>query len=598
MANRETNIALLREHHPHLLHLLDRPAGGSVETLAARNGLPVFRYEGVAMHGAHKPEEEGARFLAQVEQGHERLLAFGLGYGHHLKDAVAAGCKMTIVEPSIAIFQSAIENADLAQILERCRLFVGPSVRVALEDFECKGAQLLAHRPYLRFFEREFRKLELSFNTRRFIGEKKPRVLLVGPIYGGTEPTFRYVKEALLALGADVAQFDATPFKQSYFLMDEVTGNEVHRHQLKALYSNMLGEAIVAMADENKPDLILVMAQAPLDVAALSRLRQLKAPIAFWFVEDFRTLKYWDRVAPYYDYFFTIQRGEFFERLEKAGARRVAYLPQAAAPKHHMPVRLTPEEQAHYGSGLSFMGAGYNNRRVFFNGLLDHDLKIWGTEWDLASAVGSHVVNKNRRLSPDEYIKIFSATKINLNLHSSVMHAGIDPVGDFVNPRVFELAACGAFQLADMRAELPPLMTPGKELETFTSLGELRDKVDHYLAHPEEREAIAKAGRERVLEDHTFERRMEELFAVLISCEGEAFAAGGKDRGFSRNIAKNMIAEAEAAGKKPLADFLRRFDPDAELSLREVAEEINRGEGALDTTESLFLMVNELLVQK
>ena len=311
MPYKEQNAALLKKRHPHLLPLLDSTGAAAIETRPAKNGLPVFKYEGVAMHGAYKPEEEGQRLLAQVDEGVKKIVVFGLGYGHHLRDAVGAGLDVTVVEPSEAIFKSAVENADIAFALEQCRIFVGKRVRRVLDDYDCRGAQVMAHRPYLRFFQAGYDKLEVSFITRKLVATRRPRVMLAGPIYGGTETTFRYVKEALITLGAEVTAFDATVFKQSYFLMDEVTSNETHRHQLKSLYSNLLGEAMVAMADESKPDLILVMAQAPLDVGALARLRQLNVPIAFWFVEDFRTLKYWDRVAPYYDYFFTIQRGEF-----------------------------------------------------------------------------------------------------------------------------------------------------------------------------------------------------------------------------------------------------------------------------------------------
>lgn len=597
MRYKEQNAALVQKHHPQLVPMLAVANSAPIETLAAKNGLAVFKYEGVAMHGAYRPEEEGPRLLAQIDQGVKNVIVFGLGYGHHLRDAVNAGLTVTVVEPSAAIFKSAVENVDIGFVLEHCRIFVGGGVRRVLDDYNCRGGQLVGHRPYLRFFQAEYDKLEVSFITRKLVAERKPRVMLAGPIYGGTETTFRYVKEALTTLGAEVTAFDATAFKQAYFLMDEVTPNETHRHQLKSLYSNMLGEAIVAMADDRRPDLILVMAQAPLDVGALARLRQLKIPIAFWFVEDFRTLKYWDRVAPYYDYFFTIQRGEFHERLGKAGARCVAYLPQAAAPLHHTPLALSPEDKKLHGSDLSFMGAGYNNRRVFFGGLLDYDFKIWGTEWDLGSAVGQRVANKNRRLAPEEYIKIFNASKINLNLHSSSMSSGIDPMGDFVNPRVFELAACGAFQLTDLRAELPALMQPGKEIETFVSLDDLREKIDHYLAHPEERETIARAGRERALEDHTFVRRMEEMFAVIFSREGQTFATHQKEEGHGRNIVKTMIAEAEGKGNAELAAFLKNFDPEAELSLKAVSDFINNGKGNLGRAESLLLMVNELLVQ-
>ena len=74
--------------------------------------------------------------------------------------------------------------------------------------------------------------------------------------------------------------------------------------------------------------------------------------------------------------------------------------------------------------------------------------------------------------------------------HSSLNHEGVVPDGDFVNPRTFEIAACGGFQLVDRRSLLGELFEEG-ELELFGDLAELRGKIDHYLARPEERNRFA-----------------------------------------------------------------------------------------------------------
>ena len=127
------------------------------------------------------------------------------------------------------------------------------------------------------------------------------------------------------------------------------------------------------------------------------------------------------------------------------------------------------------------MGAGYYNRVQSFPRLLSHDFKIWGTEWALESDIGSRVQNKNKRLDPVDIVKIYNAGKVNLNLHSSTFHNGVNPVGDFVNPRTFEIAACGGFQLVDERSELAELIEPGTEVATFNSIDDLCNKVDYYL---------------------------------------------------------------------------------------------------------------------
>src|SRR6185436_7068680 len=104
-----------------------------------------------------------------------------------------------------------------------------------------------------------------------------------------------------------------------------------------------------------------------------------------------------------------------------------------------------------------FAGAGYRNRRLAFRSLLDLGLKVWGSDWSGAGVLDAVVQRGGARIDPDELVRIANATDVNLNLHSSTYVDGVEPNGDFVNPRTFELAAAGAFQLVDERALLPSL---------------------------------------------------------------------------------------------------------------------------------------------
>jgi spore maturation protein CgeB len=163
-----------------------------------------------------------------------------------------------------------------------------------------------------------------------------------------------------------------------------------------------------------------------------------------------------------------------------------------------------------YGGDVSFMGAGYPNRRLAFRKLIHHGLKIWGTEWDGDHVLEPYVQLDGRRVSSDECVKIFNGTKINLNLHSSINADELVSGGDFINPRTFELAACGAFQLVDRRSLMPEAFDDG-ELAHFESLEDLDRKIGHFLAHPEERDSYVERARARVLRDHTYEVRMQSL---------------------------------------------------------------------------------------
>lgn len=170
---------------------------------------------------------------------------------------------------------------------------------------------------------------------------------------------------------------------------------------------------------------------------------------------------------------------------------------------------------------------------------------------------------------------------MNLNLHSSVSDADVVAQGDFVNPRTFELAAAGAFQLVDARALLPELFAPG-ELATFTSLPEMLLGIDYYLAHPEERRAIAQRGRERVLAEHTYARRMETLLAAVADCLGpwpEAEAPKAADCGAAAlppDLAAGLQNMVHSLGLGPHAGFA-----DVVAALRARSGVLNEAEAGL-----------------
>ncbi|MEZ4701589.1 MAG: TylF/MycF/NovP-related O-methyltransferase [Rhodothermales bacterium] len=93
--------------------------------------------------------------------------------------------------------------------------------------------------------------------------------------------------------------------------------------------------------------------------------------------------------------------------------------------------------------------------------------------------------------------------------HSLRSDAGRRDLGgaDTVNMRLFEATGAGAFLLTQHLPDLHRYFEPGREIETYRDHDELIEKIRYYLAHPDEREAIARRGQERCLRDYAMPER-------------------------------------------------------------------------------------------
>ena len=392
--------------------------------------------------------------------------------------------------------------------------------------------------------------------------------------------------------------FDSTPYYPIFSSIDKITPDQDHQGKLKALFTMFVAQAALAKAMEFKPDLVFGVAQSPFTQDSLADFKRLNIPVAFWFVEDYQVLPYWQTYAPLYDYFFTIQRGGEFEQLLNQKGVNHHYLPMAADPEKHKPVSLSEPEIEEFGSDISFMGAGYPNRRVFLQTLLNDDFKLWGTEWDMNSPLAGKLQRSGGRISVDDYVKIFNASKININLHSWMEPGIFNPRGDFVNPRTFEIAACGGFQLCDPRIELPNLFEIGKEIITFDSAEDFNRKKDYYLKNPEERGKIAEAGRQRVLRDHSYLHRMRDVLKITMGIDTDVSSTSVENPYFQRIIMGDNLNRAgalkEAAVENAeLREVFQAFPPEEALDVDKIAEYIRSKGGVLNKTEGIFLLMKE-----
>ncbi|MHB1011317.1 MAG: CgeB family protein [Desulfobacteria bacterium] len=583
----DRNIKMLRAADGRLAELVaDAKRGDGLEIVSSKAGTPSLKAGGIALHSLYDPLQEAREWVKHHGDDIESasgIVVLGFGLGYHVAELLRGTDRaVTVFEPRIDVLRAALEASDLSDVLARARI-----VTRCDELAPGKMFRVLRHLPSIRLSPAPFANVASRLDILGVV-MKGLRIAVVGPIYGGSLPIAGYCSAALRNLGHEVEFIDNGVYAEPYLSIDGVTKSKPHRDILRLKFEEFASEAAMARIVPFRPDLVLALAQAPLGERAIADLREQGIATAFWFVEDFRHMGYWRVVASRYDYFFTIQKGEFLDRLRDAGARNAAFLPMAASAEIHRKMELSPEELRDFGSDVSFVGAGYYNRRKMFEGLVDLDFRIWGNEWESCPALRGVLQRDGARIATEDIVKIFNAARININLHSSAYHEGVNPHGDFVNPRTFEITGCGGFQLVDSRSHLADFFEIGREVICFDSLGDLRNKIAHYLAHPEEREVVSERGRRRVLRDHTYERRMEAMIEFVVR---NGFELPWKEMR-EREDPGRLIGQA--GPETELGRYLARFAEAKTLKMNDVIHEIRSEHGDLSRVERIFLALNEI----
>jgi spore maturation protein CgeB len=567
------------------------------EVCPARDGNLTLKADGLLFHSNYEPRREAEQQVRRfLEEGSadQPVLVLGLGLGYHVEKVLKATTRpVVLVEPDPEVFRLALERVDLERVLVNCRhLCVGKPVDRVVADLEeasfpLHACRVFVHQPSMRLNRGYFDRFAMKVKVKHLLKTLKLNILVMPPIYGGSLPVARYCVNAFRKLGHRATRLDSSIFDTPLKDIDRITSDAHHRSQLRGSLTRYLSERAMAKCLEEKPDIVFALAQAPLTADVLERMRQFDILTVFWFVEDFRELTYWREVAARYDHFFAIQKREAFEEEGSLKDVRFHYLPLACDPGVHKTLVLNQMDRTRFGSQVSFVGAGYHNRQIFFQGLLDCDFKIWGTAWNLGSPIGRLVQKGGKRVTPREAVKIFNGSQININLHSSTYQQGINPHGDFVNPRTFEIASCGAFQLVDPRSHLSELFRPEQEIICFESIQDLREKIAYYLDHPEERRNMALKSQERAHRDHTYERRATRMLEIIVENHVSRFMT------LKERVQTPEHLITEAGPETELGQFLSRFKGEDHITLETIVSRIHQGKGKLTEPEIIFLLMNE-----
>ncbi|MGH7731618.1 MAG: CgeB family protein [Candidatus Eiseniibacteriota bacterium] len=318
----------------------------------------------------------------------------------------------------------------------------------------------------------------------------------------------------------------------------------------RSALSERLVRAIEASHRERPLDLVLTyLSDGHVVPEAVGRIRDRVAPVLNFFCNNVHQFHLVRRISPSFTACLVPER----EALPYYGAvgARARFFPMAANPGVYRPLEVTPDydvtfagqRYADRAAGMLALCRAGTNAHVFGVGwapepagagnpkgggrltgawralaatlkgrnpvLAARDRMAW---WTLCA---DHPGSVHGPLPDDAYVALFSRSRISLGfLVVGDTHRTRRPLRQ-VRLREFEGPMAGAFYLTGWFEELAEHYEIGREIVCYRSHAELVDLCRHYLAHPEERERIRRAGRERALRCHTWRHRFERLFDTL-----------------------------------------------------------------------------------
>jgi spore maturation protein CgeB len=293
------------------------------------------------------------------------------------------------------------------------------------------------------------------------------------------------------------------------------TTNFDFMRRLRAVGKDAMQRELIALVSDMRPDVTLFnLYTDEVSPGTIAAIRPWTTTVAYFF-DDIWQLRSTVRWARWFD-FVTTSDPRGIERLAMHGVRNAIYSPFSF--NEDVYVRR-PAAKVH---DVSFVGLYHPYREWLVRTLqrAGHRVSVFGHGWPAG------------RVNVERLVEVVNGSKVNLNLSNSsqwdlrfllerpvalAWNIKLGKHHEQVKGRHFELAGCGGFQLSYEVDGLSDHFAIGKEIATYGGRSDLVAKVEHFLTHDAEREAIADAAWRRAQRDHTASARLRELIEEVLS---------------------------------------------------------------------------------
>ena len=343
---------------------------------------------------------------------------------------------------------------------------------------------------------------------------------LVSAYWNGACTYYRGIVRALASRGHEVAFYEPDAFeRQAHRDIDDPPWARVVLYEpsderaVRAVVAGAAGaEVVVKASGVGVFDAVLEAAVAELDGPEARIFWDVDAPatLAALEADPADPLR---ELIPAYDMVLTYGGGQpVVDRYAALGARSCTPVYNALDPATHHPEPPRPE----LACDLAFLGNRLPDREArveefFFKAaaaLRSSAFMLGGSGWEDRVA-GLANVRYLGHVPPGDHNALNRSALAVLNVSRESMASN----GHSPATRIFEAAGAGACLIGDEWEGIEEFLTPGKEVLVAADGREVAELLDGL--HPERARAIGGAARSRVLAEHTYDRRAEQVEAVL-----------------------------------------------------------------------------------
>lgn len=189
---------------------------------------------------------------------------------------------------------------------------------------------------------------------------------------------------------------------------------------------------------------------------------------------------------------------------------------------------MQADYDAKFAADISYIGTYLPAKSGSFTDYLfplrqKYHLKIYGQDWTRWDRILGKIQRAGQffnlpylralqkpKLHLTDEAKIYSSSTVSVNIHESHQRQ----LGGDCNERTFKIPLCGGFEITDDVACIRKYFKDNEEIIIAQDKNDWFEKIAYYLAHPEERRAISAAGRQRVLRDHTYHNRVNQIIKL------------------------------------------------------------------------------------